>query len=170
MIFDVNLLFFHTGTAFAFTTGEFVSLVGMTESGQASSAINLLNARDMGIGYGAASPPSVALEIGTAITTANTTTTIQFQFQGSTDSTNWTTYLQSALLTTASLTASSQVFMLDVPPVPPGVSLPQYYRINIALAQAGGTHSISSGTIVGGLVLQRDNAYPPTYPSNFTVV
>lgn len=168
MIFDVNNLFFHTGTAFAFTAGEFVSLVGMTESGQASSNINITNARDMGIGdY---SPPKVALEIGTAITTANTTTTFQFRFQGSTDSTNWTTYVQSDWLTTASLTASSQVFMIDVPPVPPGVSNPQYYRIFMDLDNTGGAHAISSGTIIGGIVLQRDNAYPPTYASGFTVV
>lgn len=170
MIFDVNLLFFHTGSAYAFTAGEFVSLVGMTESGQGSTAINLTNARDMGIGVGAASPPQVALEIGTGVTTANTTATVQFRFQGSTDSTNWTTYVQSDWLTTASLTAGSQVFMIDVPPVPPTVALPQYYRIFVDLDNTAGTQSVSTGTIIGGIVLQRDNAYPPTYPSNFTVV
>lgn len=168
MIFDVNNLFFHTGSAFAFTAGEFVSLVGTTETGIGSTVINLTNARDMGIGdY---SPPKVALEIGTAITTANTTATIQFRFQGSTDSSNWTTYVQSDWLTTASLTASSQVFMIDVPPVPPGVSLPQYYRIFIDVDNTAGTQTISTGTIIGGIVLQRDNAYPPSYPSGFTVV
>lgn len=168
MLFDVNNLFFHTGSAYAFTAGEFVSLVGMTESGQASSVINQGVARDAGIGdY---SPPKVALEIGTGITTANTTASLQFRFQGSTDSTNWTTYVQSDWLTTASLTAGSQVFMIDVPPVPPGVALPTYYRIFIDLDNTAGTQAISAGTIIGGIVLQRDNAYPPTYPSGFSVV
>ncbi len=167
MIFDVKNLFFHTGSAYAFTSGEFVSLVGTTESGLGSTVINQGVARDAGIGdY---SPPKVALLIGTGVTTANTTATVQFRFQGSTDSTNWTTYVQSEWLTTASLTASSRVFMIDVPPVPAGVSLPTYYRIFIDVDNTAGTQSISAGTIIGGIVLQRDNNMPPTYPSNFTV-
>lgn len=167
MIFDVNNLFFHTGSAYAFTTGEFVSLVGTTESGLGSTVINQGVARDAGIGD--INPPKVALLIGTGVTTANTTATVQFRFQGSTDSSNWTTYVQSDWLTTASLTASSMVFMIDVPPVPAGVSLPQYYRIFIDVDNTAGTQSISAGTIIGGIVLQRDNSMPPTYPSNFTV-
>lgn len=167
MIFDVTNLFFHTGSAFAFTAGEFVSLVGMTESGQASSAIALTNPRDMGIGdY---SPPKTALIIGTGITTANTTATIQFRFQGSTDSTNWTTYMQSDWLTTASLTASTSVFELSIPPVPAGVALPSYYRVFVDLDNTAGTQSISSGTIIGGIVLQRDDNNVGSYASGFTV-
>lgn len=168
MIFDINTLFFHTGTAYAFTAGEFVSLVGTTESGLGSSVINLTNPRDLGIGD--INPPKTALLIGTGVTTANTTATVQFRFQGSTDSTNWTTYVQSDWLTTASLSASSMVFMVDVPPVPAGVSLPTYYRIFVDLDNTAGTQTISAGTIIGGLVLQRDNSMPPSYPSNFTVV
>ena len=169
MIFDVNNLLFYTGSSYAFTSGNFRSLVGTTESGLASSTISLGAAEDLGIGDGDAIP-KVALTIGTGVTTANTTATITFQFQGSTDSTNWTTYAQSAALTTASLTAGSTPFMIDVPPVPTGVSLPSYYRVNIALSNTGGTQTISAGTIIGGLVIQRDNNNVGSYASNFTVV
>lgn len=169
MLFDVNNLFFHTGSAFAFTAGEFVSLVGMTESGQASSVIDMGVAQDLGVGDGM-TVPKVAVVIGTAITTANTTASIQFRFQGSTDSTNWTNYEMSDWRATSALTASSIVFPISVPERPAGVALPRYYRLFVDLDNTAGTQAISSGTIMAGIVLQRDGGPVGAYPSNFTVV
>jgi len=169
MIFDVQSLFFHTGSAFAMTSGEFVSLVGTTESGLGSDVINLVNPRDLGIGDGEAIP-KIACLIGTSVTTANTTASIYLRFQGSTDSTNWTTYVQSAPLTTASLTAGTSIFMVDIPPVPAGVALPTYYRLFFDVDNTGGTQTISAGTILAGVVLSRDNNNVGQYASGFSVI
>lgn len=169
MLFDVQSLFFHTGSAFAMTSGEYVSLVGTTESGLGSDVINLVNPRDLGIGDGEAIP-KIACFIGTSVTTANTTASIFLRFQGSTDSTNWTTYVQSGPLTTASLTAGTSVFMVDIPPVPAGVALPTYYRMFFDIEQAGGTATISAGTILSGVVLSRDNNNVGQYASGFSVI
>jgi hypothetical protein len=169
MIFDTTNLFWHTGSAFAFTSGEFTSLVGTTESGAGSPTIALTNPRDMGIGDGVAIP-KIACIIGTAVTTGNTTATCYLRFQGSTDSTNWTTYAQTDALTTASLTAGSMPLMIDIPPVPTGVSLPSYYRLFFDVDNTGGTQSISAGTILAGIVLSRDNNNVGQYASGFSVI
>ncbi len=93
MLFDSSLLFFHVGTAYAFTAGEFTSLIGMTSGGSFSNAINLGNPRDLGIGPGE-ERPNVIVMVGTALTTSEGTSSVFVNFQGSTDSTTWTTYAQ----------------------------------------------------------------------------
>src|SRR6185503_19143480 len=105
MLFDSTLLFYHTGSVFNLTAGEFVSLVGVT-AGSASSVINLGNARDLGIGNGA-EVPNVVVSIGTAVTSSLATMTLNIQFQGSTDSSTWTTYMETGAQTTASFAANS---------------------------------------------------------------
>src|SRR5690348_9863210 len=99
MLFDVNNLFWHTGSVFAFTSGEFVSLASITSSGTSSQSINMGVAQDLGIGDGVAIP-KVACLIGTAVTSSSSGLRINMQFQGSTDSTNWTTYVESGALAT----------------------------------------------------------------------
>ena len=169
MLFDVNTLFYHTGSAFAFTAGEYVSLVGVTETGLASSVIDMGVAQDLGVGDTPASP-QVAILIGASITTANTTASIQFRFQGSTDSTNWTNYAMTDWVSTASLTASTMLGFTNVPRRSAGAALPRYYRLFADLDNTAGTQAISTGTIIAGIVIQRDGGPVGAYPSNFTVV
>jgi hypothetical protein len=165
MLFDVNNVFW--GTA-PYTAGNFATLVGLTGSTtSASTVINLLVPEDMGIGDGEA-VPKLAVYIGTGVTWATGTGTIQIAFQGSTDSSNWTTYAQNAAASTASYTAGANVFPIDVPKRPPGVSLPQYYRL--LLTTSSGV-TVSSGTIMAGIVVQRDDSADTLgqYKSGFTV-
>lgn len=166
MIFDVGLLFYHTGSIYQFTSGEFVSLAGVTAT-TGSSVINLGNPRDLGRGQGEGTP-QVAVHVGTGITSACTGLTINAQFQGSTDSTNWTTYAETGALTTASFAAGYYVFPQSVPRVPSGAALPTYYRMNLTLAGQGAT-GISSGTLIGGIVLDRAENNGGDYPSGFSV-
>lgn len=168
MLFDINNLFWHTGTVFAFTSGEFVSFAGVTAS-TASSVINMGVAQDMGIGDGMAIP-KLAICIGTAFTSSSAGLRLNFQIQGSTDSTNWTTYAESGALATSSLLAGTFVFPIDLPKRPAGAALPQYYRLN-ALESGTTVESISSGTILAGLVLQRADSQDTLgqYGSGFTV-
>src|SRR5579859_1059374 len=130
-VFDVNLLFFHAGTAFNFTSGEFVSAVGVTSS-CTSSVINLGVAEDMGIGDGEFVPKVYIVVGSTGFTSTCQSLLINAQFQGSTDSTTWTTYVESGAMATSSFAANQLVLPVDVPRRPSGVSLPQYYRVNLA--------------------------------------
>jgi hypothetical protein len=165
MIFDANLVFW--GTSPYGSASNFQSLATLTGS-SASNAINLVVAEDMGIGDGMAIP-KLACYIGTAITSASTAMTLNLQFQGSTDNSAWTTYAESGALSTASFTGGP-IFPIDIPKRPSGSALPQYYRLNLSMA-SNGTASISAGTILAGIVLQRadsDNTLGQ-YNSGFSV-
>lgn len=170
MLFDSTLLFFHTGNVYNFTAGEFVSMAALAAAGSTqSSTINLGNPRDMGVGQGQETP-QLALYIGTAITSSDSTATLNVQFQGSTNNVSWTTYVETGTNTTASYGAGAVVLPMDIPPRPQGAGLPLYYRINANWASTPGA-SISTGTIIGGIVLARDEfaRTGAQYPSGFTV-
>lgn len=165
-LFDKNLVFF--GSSPYQSVSNYQSLSGITGSGTASGAINLTVAEDLGIGPGVA-VPKIAAYIGTAITSSSASLAINIQFQGSTDSSNWTTYIESGPLTTASFTAGAKVAPWDVPHRAPGASLPQYYRLNLAVT--GNTNeSVSSGSILAGIVIDRTDNPVGLYSSGFTVV
>ena len=169
MLFDSTLLFLHTGSVYQFTSGEFVSFAGVTVS-SASTAINLGNPRDLGIGQGQ-EIPQLAIVVGTAVTSSSASMLINTQFQGSTDSVTWTTYAETGPFSTASYAAGANVLPIDIPARPPGAALPLYYRLNFAITGTGTTVSISTGTFIAGIVLTRDDN-PRTlgqYPSGFTV-
>lgn len=150
MLFDSTLLFYHAGSGYNFTAGEFVSLVGATSS-SASSTINLGNARDLGIGQGQ-EDANVVVAVGTAITSSSSTMLVNFQFQGSTDSVTWTTYMETPAVSTASF-AAGNVFNFKVPRRSPGAALPLYYRLNTNITGTGGVPTISTGTVLAGIVL-----------------
>lgn len=169
MLFDLGLLFYHAGSGVQLTSGEYVNLATITAS-SASTVINLGNARDLGIGNGP-DTPMVALAIGAAITSACQSTLINVQFQGSTNSTLWTTYAESGAASTASYAAGAQPLPINVPRRPTGAGLPLYYRVNLAVTGNALSETISTGTIIGGIVLARSDS-PDTlglYPSGFTV-
>jgi hypothetical protein len=167
MLFDSTLLFYHSGTTYAFTAGEFVSLVGVTSS-TASGVINLGNARDMGIGEGEERPNVFIAIGGGGITSSSTTLTVNFQFQGSTDSVTWTTYMETGANATTGLTAGTQ-FVFPVPARPPGAALPLYYRLNTSLG-TNATAGISTGGVLAGIVLAPAQGISGgQYPAGFTV-
>ncbi len=166
MNLDTQLLFF--GSSPYQSVSDFTSLVGTTGSGITSSTIDLGVAMDMGIGDGEAIP-KLALYIGTGVTSSSASLTLNVQFQGSTNSTTWTTYAESGAATTASYAAGAKVFPIDVPHRSAGAALPRYYRINLDVGTAGST-AISTGSIFGGIVLQRTDNPGGLYPSGFVVV
>lgn len=169
MLFDYTLLFFHAGTVYNATAGEFVSLVGVTLS-STSAVINLGNARDLGIGPGQ-EIPQIAVTVGVALTSSCASMLINAQFQGSTDSVTWTTYVESGANSTASYGAGASILPIAVPKRVHGAALPLYYRMNLAISGGAGTAGLSTGTLLGGIVLARDDG-PGTlasYPSGFSV-
>ncbi len=169
MIFDINNLFFYTGTSYTFTTGNFVSLAALTASGTTSTVIDQGVAQDAGIGDGVA-VPRIAVKIGTGITSASAGLRLNWTIQGSTDSTNWTTYSETGALATSSFEAGEWVLPMALPRRPSGVALPRYYRMQM-LVTGITNETITIGTIIGGLVLQRSDSDDTLgqYPSGFTV-
>jgi hypothetical protein len=166
MLFDTQNVFF--GSA-PYTAGNFQSLATLTASGTGSTVISLTNARDLGIGDGVAIP-KIAVVVGTGITSSSGGLRLNWQFQGSTDSTNWTTYAETGALATSSFTAGSYILPIDVPRRPSGVALPSYYRMNMAVTGIT-NETISIGTIMGGIVDSREDTADTggQYPSGFTV-
>lgn len=166
MILDANLVFW--GTAPYASASNYVSLVGQTVS-STSQTINLGTARDLGVGSGEA-VPKVLVQIGTAITSSSSGMRLNMQFQGSTDSSNWTTYAEGGALATSAFTASSIVFPIDVPQRAAGAALPQYYRLSLTMTGTT-VESISSGTILAGIVIDRPaDSAGAQYSSGFTVI
>ena len=124
-----------------------------------------------GIGNGP-DTPMVELTIGTAVTSSCASTLINAQFQGSTNSTAWTTYAESGANSTASWGVGAQILPINVPRRPTGAALPLYYRVNLVVTGAVAGETISTGSIIGGIVLARADS-PDTlgsYPAGFTVV
>jgi phage tail protein X len=104
---------------------------------------------DFGIGDGLR--PKIAASIVAACTTA-TGATLNVQFQGSTDTVTWTTYVETGPVAAALLTANTRIAAFDWPVRQIGAAVPRYYRLYYALA-AG---SFLTGSITACVALQQD--------------
>ena len=128
-----------------------------TGTQQSTNTIDLVNARDMGIG----DDPALKL-LCVVVTPFTAGTSLQVQFQGAPNNAGspgtWTTYAESAAILEADLTAGRYLLPMDVPRPPPGAALPRYYRLQYVTA---GTHT--AGGIHAALVLDRQDyvVYPP---------
>ena len=161
MIMDGLLQF--TGTA-----GNTAALFDTPTTGtqQSTNTLDLLNARDLGIG----DDPAIEIMIQVR-TTFTGGTSLQVQLQGAPDNGSglpgtWTTMLDSGALVEAGLVAGSYILAVPMPRtlLPTGLgpsasqALPRFLRLNYITA---GTHG--AGTLVGTLVLDRQDqiSYPP---------
>ncbi len=131
--------------------------VPTTGTQQSTNVVDLVNARDMGIG----DDPAIKL-LCVVKTTFTAGTSLQVQFQGAPDNAGvpgtWTTYAESAAIVEADLLAGRYLLPMDIPRPPPGVALPRFYRLQYVSA---GTHS--TGGVYAALVLDRADyvGYPP---------
>ena len=152
MIIDGALQF--TGTAGVAGSADTLT----TGTQQSTNVIDLVNARDMGIG------DDPALKLLCVIKTTFTGgTSLQVQFQGAPDAGGGTpgtyaTYAESAAVLEADALAGRYLLPMDIPRPPPGVPLPRFYRLQYVSA---GTHT--AGSVFGALVLDRQDyvSYPP---------
>lgn len=169
MILDANYLFDGTVSTTTFgVTGS--ALTSVTAGGLASAnVIDLVNARDMGIG------DAPALKVMVLVTAAFTTTgtastTLAVNFQGAPTNTagaSWVTYASIPAYASASLTAG-QKFRMDVPPInPDNGPLPRYLRLQYVLGGPGST--FSAGSVISTIQLGVDNDPGMAYPSGITI-
>lgn len=149
MIIDGLLLF---SSAQNLTTGTIDS----------TNVIDLLNARDMGIG------DDPALKIACFVTTAFATTdaaTLTVQALGSTDNSTYTVYAESRAYAAAALVAQAKLLPIDWPHRGPGDALPRYLKLSYVMS----TLHFTPGAVSAMLVLDRQDGtqYPPgIYISN----
>ena len=136
MIIDGLLLF--DGT---YSTSNGLQGVNQFASGATTTSTNtldLLNQRDLG---DASTGPAGDMTVMFIITTAYAGgTSVNFQLQGSTDNTTWTTYSETGAIAIASLTAGTR-YSLPLPSVNPDAGpAPRYYRtayVNVGANTAG---------------------------------
>jgi hypothetical protein len=150
MIIDGLLRFSQSQALTSSTTGTTAS----------TNVIDLLNARDMGIGDDPAL--KLAIYVGTGFSTTDSAT-LQIQAQGSTDNATFTTYAESRAYTSGELTTGAKLFPIDWPHRGPGDALPRYLR----LAYVMGTLSFTAGVITADLVIDRQDA--TQYPAGINI-
>lgn len=172
MILDANYLLDGTVSTTTFSVSG-SAVTGFTAGGVSSTnVIDLVNARDMGIG------DAPALKVMVLVTAAFTTTgtastTMAINVQGAPTNTAgaaWVTYAGFPAYASASLTAGTK-FQMDVPPVNPDSGpLPRYLRLQYVLGGPGST--FSAGSVVSTIVLGADR-FPgqagSAYPSGITI-
>lgn len=163
MIMDNQLLFSNAQSLItnANTPSSVIDMLG-------GVAINKGNAtawgQDLGIGDGEAIP-KIACFIGTGFTTVNSAT-LNVAFQGSTDSSTWTTYVETGPIPASKLIAGAKIAAFDWPLRDvEATALPRYIRL---LYQLPAATAFTAGSIfLAGIVIQRGDWAAGQYPSNF---
>ena len=131
----------------------------ITAGGPSTNTLDMLNARDMGIGT---EPALMFLVLGNAAFAAAGAATLNIQLQGSADNVNWLTFSESGPLTLAQITSTSQKLWTGaLPHRAPVAPLPRYYRLNYVV----GTGPFTAGTVQAYMTTNVDAA--PSYPSGF---
>lgn len=163
MILDSNLNF---SSAQAITNSAASSTVtAYDESGGNTNIGNVSRfGADFGVGQGKVHP-KIVVGISTTFTTTNSAT-LNIQFQGSTDSSSWTTYVETGALAAAVLTSGS-VVELEWPRKALGAAMPRYVRLYYTV----GTGVFSAGAVNGNVAITPDGwvGVADQYPSNYTV-
>lgn len=153
---------------FTGTAGNAAAMTDSPTTGtqQSTNVLDLLNARDLGIG----DDPALKLLIQIMTTFAGGTS-LQVQLQGAPDNGSgapgtYTTMLDSGAIVEASLVAGRYILAVDMPrillPTPTGPTaaqaLPRFLRLQYITV---GTHT--AGAIAGFIVLDRQDkiSYPP---------
>lgn len=162
MILDNNLIFSNNQaiTVTADSTTVLDTLQGILENIGNGTVFG----SELGFGDGVAIPKIAAL-VTTAFVSGGGAT-LQVAFAGSTDSSTWTTYVESpaATFTAANLVVGRWIARWDWPIRTSGAALPRYFKLIYTVA----TSTFSAGKIFAGIALSReDHVY---YPSGFSVV
>jgi hypothetical protein len=124
---------------------------------QSTNVLDLLNARDMGIG----DSPSLEILCQVAVAFAGGTSLIA-ALQGSTDNVTYTTMMVSNTALTATLTVGARLLEGTIPRPVAGQALPRYLRI---LYTTNGT--FSPGSITAAIVLDRQDYV--NYPAGINI-
>lgn len=168
MILDSNLVL--SSDQAITVTAPSASIIDLAGVGAGNSMPNAFGTadvfgQDIGIGDGA-SPPQLAVIVGTAFAAAGAAT-IQVQLEAAIDdgTGNPGTYqvlAETDAIAKSLLTAGRKIAEFTIPPRYPGQAFPRFYRLNYVVA----TGPMTAGTIAfAGIVTGRDDA--PMYPAAY---
>jgi hypothetical protein len=125
-------------------------------TGVSTNVIDLLNARDIGVG----DDVEIPVTVNTGFTGG---TSLQIQLQESVDNSTYVTIMETAAIPLANLGANTQIALIEVPPRPSSMAaLPRYIRLNYIVV---GT--MTAGKVDAGILL--DSLQTPIYPAGITV-
>jgi hypothetical protein len=142
-----------------FDQGAYSATTGMTGVAQFASGattvstnvLDMINNRDMGDAPSGPGELSVNFEVTAAYSGG---TSVNFQLQGSTDNTTWTTYAETGAVPIASLGVGA-LLSFGLPPVNPDAgAIPRYYRT--AYVNAGAN---TAGSVIAWLGARTYNQY-----------
>lgn len=141
-----------------FLNFEPVTGTAVTATADSTNIIDLLNARDMGIG----DDPAILLVVqAIAAFTAAGSATMNIQLQMSLDNITYYVASESGPIAKANLLANSKIWQTYLPhrPVQLGGTFPRYIKLTYVVA----TGPMTAGTLWAGLLLdsQSNPAYPP---------
>ena len=125
----------------------------LTTAARSTNILDLVNPRDIGVGD---KPPlKIVVKVDTTFQSTDAGT-LTIQVQGSTDGSTWDVYAQSPAIAKTALVAGAQ-FVIDMPAVAPGKSLPRYVSLNYAKTLGDWT----TGAVTAFMVLdaQQNRAY-----------
>jgi hypothetical protein len=163
MIMDSQLNF---SSAQAITSSAASSTISAYD--QSGGVTNIGNATRFGADLGVfegLDKVKIVVGISTTFTTSNGAT-LNIQFQGSTDSVTWTTYIESGVLAASVLTVGSS-WVFDWPRKALGAAMPKYVRLYYTV----GTGAFTAGAVNGNVVLNADGwvGIADQYPANYVV-
>jgi hypothetical protein len=138
-------------SSLVFDQGAYSTTNGMTGVAAFASAgttystnvLDMQQARDMGQSPEGPAPLTVTIIITAAFTGG---TSVNFQLQGSTDNTTYTTYAETGVILIALLTANAKIKIPLPQRVPDSGSVPRYYRL--AYVNAG---AMAAGSVISYL-------------------
>lgn len=124
-----------------------------------TNVIDLVNARDMGIG-----DPALKIRVQPTVAFATTNSaTLSVQVQGSTDNTTFTTMVSSVAGLTGGNLQTTDAIDLFLPRIGPDQALPRYLRLLYTVA----TGVFSLGSVTSFIVLDRQDYI--NYPAGINV-
>lgn len=135
------------------------ALSAITVTRVSTNVIDLLNARDIGVGH-----PPMYLTVGVnAAFTAAGAGTLTIQAQGSIDNATYSTYAESRALSIAELTPVNRLFTMAWPMRAAQDAFPRYLRLNYVVA----TGPMTAGSLNAQLVLDPQVAFQ--YPAGINI-
>jgi hypothetical protein len=138
------------------------ALTALTVTAVSTNVLDMLVAREMGIGMGEEQRPQVQITVNAALVSAGATT-LQVQLQASVDNAAWTIEAQTDAIPKANLGVGAVIRVPLGIMQPQSAGVPRYYRLNYVVA----TGPFTGGSIQAELVIgdgQTNNAlvsYPP---------
>lgn len=141
-------MFIDGALQFSGTAGTAGSPDSPTTGTQVSNnVIDLLNARDMGIG----DDPALKLLVEVTVAFAGGTS-LQVNLQSSPDNSTFTTAVSGPVVAEANLIVGTYLLAVDWPRPAPGLALPRYWRLQYVTV---GTHT--AGSLFASIVLDRED-------------